>query len=106
MSERAIALADNFTAFNNEVIAFVEGCSDEDWWQTTEAEGWTVAAVCRHIASGHYAILGWAQMIVDGEALPEVTFDASLRWTSCCFAAVKHGEGASKSRYSLYCQQT
>lgn len=76
MSERAVSLADKFSTFNDDVIAFVEGCSDEDWQKTTEAEGWTVAAVCSHIAGGHYGILGWAKMIVNGEPLPEITFDA------------------------------
>ena len=76
MSERAVALAGDFTAFNDEVIAFVESCTEEDWQKTTEAEGWTVAAVSRHIAAGHYAILGWAKMLVAGEELPEITFDA------------------------------
>ena len=31
MSQAAKELAERFTGFNNEVIAFVENCSDENW---------------------------------------------------------------------------
>jgi hypothetical protein len=31
MSQRAEELSESFINFNNEVIEFVENCSDEDW---------------------------------------------------------------------------
>lgn len=72
MSDRSRALAEHLRKFNDEVKAFVEACSDEDWRRTT-AEDWTVGVVARHIGAGHYGILGVAQMIVKGEPLPPLT---------------------------------
>ena len=37
MEERAAALADRFERTNDELIAFVEGCSDADWSARCEA---------------------------------------------------------------------
>jgi len=31
MSQRATSLFERFTVFNNEMIAFVEKCADENW---------------------------------------------------------------------------
>ncbi len=72
MGDRAKDLADRLRRFNDEVIAFVEGCGEEDWRKTT-AEEWSVGVVARHIGAGHYAIIDLARMIVDGAALPPLT---------------------------------
>lgn len=50
MGARSKDLADRIRRFNGEVIAFVEGCGDEDWRKTT-AEDWSVGVVARHIGA-------------------------------------------------------
>lgn len=76
MSQRAKDLADRFTAFNNEMISFVENCSDDDWQKVTSGEKWPVGVVAHHVAAAHFGVLDWAKMIVAGETLPELTVDA------------------------------
>ena len=73
MSKRAIDLAERFKAFNNELIAFVKNCSDENWRKVCPGEQWPVGVVARHIAASHYGALGLAKMMVAGEKLPELT---------------------------------
>ena len=73
MSQRAKALSDKFTGFNNELIAFVETCSDENWVTVCPGENWPVGVVARHIAAGHYNAIGLAKMMVGGKPLPELT---------------------------------
>jgi len=73
MSKRAIDLAARFKAFNNELIGFVENCSDENWRKVCPGEQWSVGVVARHIAASHYGALGLAKMMVAGEKLPELT---------------------------------
>ena len=73
MSKRAIDLAERFRAFNNELIGFVEKCSDENWRKVCPGEQWSVGVVARHITASHYGALGLAKMVVAGEKLPELT---------------------------------
>ena len=75
MRQRAKELSERFMSFNNEVIAFVEKCSDENWEKVCSSEKWPVGVVARHIAAGHYSAFGLAKMIVDGEQLPELTME-------------------------------
>lgn len=75
MSQRAIDLADRFKAFNDEVIAFVKKCPDEEWRKVCPGEQWPVGVVVRHLAASHYGVLGLAKMMVAGEKLPEFTED-------------------------------
>lgn len=76
MSQRAKSLSERFTGFNNEMIAFVEKCADENWAKICPGERWPVGVVARHIAAGHYSAFGLARMIVDGKPLPELTDEA------------------------------
>ncbi len=76
MNQRAKDLAERLTTFNNDMISFVENCSDDDWQKVTPGEQWPVGVVAHHVAAGHYGVLDWAKMIVAGEALPELTMDA------------------------------
>ena len=50
MSERAEALAKRFEQVNDELIAAVEGCSDEQWRKTCSGEQWSVAVTAHHVA--------------------------------------------------------
>jgi len=69
MSQSAEELSKSFVRFNNEVIAFVENCSDENWAKICPGENWPVGVVARHIAADHYSALGFAKMIVEGKQL-------------------------------------
>ena len=75
MSQRTKELVERFTAFNNDFIAFVENCSDEEWRKVCSGEGWTVAVVAHHVAAGHFGAIDFVRMIVAGEAIPEITME-------------------------------
>jgi hypothetical protein len=76
MSQRAKELSERFMRFNNEVVAFVQKCSDESWQKVCSGEKWPVGVVARHIAAVHYSAFALAKMIVDGKPLPELTREA------------------------------
>ena len=76
MSQRTKELVARFTGFNNEFIAFVDNCSDEDWRKVCSGEGWTVGVVAHHVAAGHFGAIDFVRMIVAGEAIPEITMEA------------------------------
>jgi len=75
MNQKAEALVKRFTTFNNEIIAFVESCPEEDWTKVCAGENWPVGVVARHVAAGHYRALGLAKMIVEGSQLPELSHE-------------------------------
>ena len=75
MNQRAKNLAERLRAFTDEVIGFVEGCSDESWRRVLATEEWTVGVTARHIGTGHFEAVGLAKMIVNGEKLPEFTME-------------------------------
>jgi hypothetical protein len=79
MTGRSEELAERLRAFNNEVIAFVEKCTDEDWRKMCAWEEWTVGVTARHIGAGHYGVVGLAKMIVNGDKLPELTRDQLIQ---------------------------
>lgn len=75
MSQRAKDLAERLRKFNEEVIAFVKKCRDEDWRKTSR-EDWTVGVVARHIGASHIGgATRMAGMIVKGERFPEMTME-------------------------------
>jgi len=76
MSQRTKELVERFTGFNNDFIAFVDNCSDEDWRKVCSVEGWTVGVVAHHVAAGHFGAIDFVRMIVTGEAMPEITMGA------------------------------
>jgi hypothetical protein len=73
MSERARKLAEKLKAFNSDVTAFVENCSDKDWGKICSGEGWPVGIVARHLGASHFGALDLAKMIIAGEPLPKLT---------------------------------
>ena len=75
MSGRAEALAERFEQVNNELIAKVEGCSDQQWWATCQGEGWSVGVTAHHVAGGNRAIAGFVQTIANGEPMPPITME-------------------------------
>ena len=90
MGGKANALSDKIRVFNQEVISFVEACSDEDWQKTCAEEEWPVGVTARHIGAGHYAALDLVKMIVGGEPLPEITAEQLVEMGNA--HARKHAE--------------
>ena len=72
MSKRAEELSRRLRDFTDEVVGFVQGCSETDWGKVCK-EDWTVGVTARHIGAGHFKAVGLAKMIVSGEKLPEMT---------------------------------
>ncbi len=77
MGSQAKELTERFKALNNEMIAFVEKCSDEEWKKICPDEKLPVGVVASHVAIRHYGAFDWAKMIVAGEKLPEITKEAN-----------------------------
>lgn len=75
MSQRAKKLAERLRAFTDDVVAFVEGCSDKNWRKMCATEEWPVGVTARHIGAGHFEAVGLARMMVNGEKLPELTME-------------------------------
>ena len=75
MSQRAEELSKRIESFRDNVIAFVDALSDEDWNKECEAEEWTAGVTARHIGAGHFRIFELAGMILEGKELPPLTVD-------------------------------
>ena len=75
MSQRAKDLSQRIATFRDDVISFVESLSDEDWRKTCDWEEWSVGITACHLGGGHLAIAGMLEMMVRGEALPQLTMD-------------------------------
>ena len=69
-------LAAAFEQANNAAVDAFKGFPASAWQTTTEGEGWTVAALAHHVASGHEPIVGLLQGIAAGAQLPPLTPEA------------------------------
>ena len=72
MTQQAKELSERFRAFNDKINGFVEKCSNADWKIVCEKEGWTVGVVARHVAEGHYGVIGLVKMMIADKPLPEI----------------------------------
>lgn len=75
MGERVEELASRFETINNDVISFVESCSDADWQKRTAEEAWPVGVVARHIAVSHAPLAGIAKLLATSQPVPGITMD-------------------------------
>ncbi|MGA9537741.1 MAG: DinB family protein [Desulfobacterales bacterium] len=75
MSQRAKEISARIKSFSDNVMAFVENLSDDDWRKVCKSEEWPVGATAYHLGAGHFAIFDMAGMIVRGEDLPPLTMD-------------------------------
>ena len=75
MSERAKTLAGRLRGFSDDVIAFVEGCSETNWKKACAKEEWPVGVTARHIGAAHFEAVELVRMIVKGKKLPEFTMN-------------------------------
>jgi len=79
MSRRSDILAERLKAFNDEVVRFVENCSEEDWHKTCPWEQWSVGVAARHIGAGHFSAIGLAKVILETGRLPDLTMDEIVK---------------------------
>jgi len=75
MSQRAKDLSKRVESFKEEVTAFVETLSEEEWNAPCEWEEWTAGVTARHIGAGHFGIFGMCGMVLEGKDLPPLTVD-------------------------------
>ena len=75
MSQRAEDLSKRIETFKDEVIAFVDALSDEEFNKECKTEEWTAGVTARHIGASHFGIFGLAGMVLEGKELPQLTFD-------------------------------
>jgi len=76
MSKRAKVLSQRIESFKDNVIAFVEPLSADDWTAPCEWEQWTAGVTARHLGAGHFGMtLGMLGMIIQGQELPQLTMD-------------------------------
>jgi hypothetical protein len=74
VKDRAKELADRLDKFNEELISFVEKCTEADWSKIGK-EGWPLGVTARHIGASHYQGIAAAKMIIEGAKLPEMTME-------------------------------
>ena len=70
-SDRATALADDFSAANAEAMDFVRRCTAAEWTLTVPGEEWPVGVVLHHIAVGHGHGARWLHDMASGEGVTE-----------------------------------
>jgi uncharacterized damage-inducible protein DinB len=77
VSSATAGFAAQFAAVNDELIALVEGCDDEQWQASSVGEGWTLAAVAHHAAEVNGAFAGILARLAAGETY---TPNISTEW--------------------------
>jgi hypothetical protein len=75
MSQRAKDLSIRIESFRDEIIAFIDPLSDEQWTAVSQWEQWTVGVAARHLGAGHLGFFKLLDMIVQGKELPQYTMD-------------------------------
>ena len=75
MNQRTKELSKRIETFRDDVIAFVEQLSADEWNKISEWEQWTVGMAARHLGAGHLGIFKLCGMIVEGKELPQWTMD-------------------------------
>lgn len=75
MNREANAIAQRIKDFADEVIAFVENLSAEDWNKVCDWEQWPVGVTARHIGASHLTLFKMIDMMIKGEALPPLSMD-------------------------------
>jgi hypothetical protein len=80
ITTRTEAFTARFEAINEEVIAIVRGCTEEQWRRATASEGWLVAVVAHHIAAVNGDFTRIVNRLAAGETFsPGTSMDAVHR---------------------------
>jgi hypothetical protein len=72
MAERAEFLAKRFLQTNEEVLAVVEACSDDQWKMICVKEGESVGLVTYHIAGAYIVEMELMKASLTGQPVPDV----------------------------------
>ena len=75
MGERAERLARQFEEAHNELIAAVQGFSDQQWTAMCTNEGRPVNVMAHHIAEGYRFSIGLVQAMASGQPLPAISME-------------------------------
>ena len=89
MGSRAEALASRFEQVNQDVIAAVDGCSEQQWRQKSGAEDWSVAVTAHHIAGSYVPIARLLRRVALGQEVPVLSREQ-----------IDQGNAASAERYA------
>jgi hypothetical protein len=73
MSGRIEELAKRFEQTNEQVIAAVQSCSDEQWRNTCSGEQWSVGVTAHHIGTAYGPIAGLVRALATGQPVPPLT---------------------------------
>lgn len=73
MSGRVEALIGRFERANDEVIATVQGCSDQQWRSPCSGEQWPVAVTAHHIGTAYRPLAEMIRALATGQPLPAFT---------------------------------
>jgi hypothetical protein len=65
-----MARAEQIVEANDELVAFIGTCTDEEWGRMCAAEAWPVSVVAHHVAWGHEVAAGWIRTIRSGKDVP------------------------------------
>jgi hypothetical protein len=103
------AFATELEAANDDAIAFVEACTDEQWRTVVSGEEWPVGVVLHHVAGGHLQMIDWLGRARRGEDITTtaVQIDADNARHARDFADVARADtveelrrhGAALARY-------
>ena len=75
MSERAATLADQLERVNNDLIATIEACSDEQWRNACAGETWSVGVTAHHVATSNEGVGQLVRLVANGEPVPPLTME-------------------------------
>ncbi len=73
MSDRVEELAKRFEQTNDDVIAAVERCSDEQWRSTCAGEQWSSGVTAHHIGTAYVPIAEVIRALATGQPVPPLT---------------------------------
>ena len=73
MSKRAQVLAQRVAEGHQELIYFIEGCSDADWNTICPKEKWSVGVVIHHVASVLPVEIDLTKVLASGQSITGVT---------------------------------
>ena len=75
MSKRAEALAQRVAQGHQELVAFIEGCSEAEWQTYSPDEGRPVGVLVHHVASMLPAEIDLVKVLASGQSITGVTME-------------------------------
>ena len=75
MSKRAEALAQRMAQGHQELVAFIEGCSEAEWQTYSPDEGRSVGVLVHHVASMLPAEIDLVKVMASGQPITGITVE-------------------------------